>query len=138
MVENSFSDMLIRIKNGYLASQKAVEIPYSKIKEELANILLKEGYLTKIEIKKIKSGSGKKAVEIKILNVVLKYEGRKSALGGIKIISKPSRRTYIKKGKIYDVLGGRGLLILSTPKGLMTGKEARKKGFGGEVVGKIW
>lgn len=130
--------MLIRIKNGYLASQKAVEIPYSKIREELANILLKEGYLAKVETKKTKSGSGKKAVEIKILNAILKYEGRKSSLGGIKIISKPSRRVYVKKDKIYDVLGGRGLLILSTPKGLMTGKEARKKGLGGEVVGKIW
>lgn len=138
MVDTSFSDMLIRIKNAYLARQKTVEIPYSKIKDNLAKILLEEGYISKIEIKKSKSSQKKKAVEVKILKVDLKYESKKPAVEGIKVISKSSIRVYVKKGNIPRILGGRGLVVLSTTKGLMSGHEAQKKGLGGEVVGEVW
>lgn len=138
MVESPLSDMLSRIKNGYLARQKTVVIPHSKIKEELAKILLKAGYLAKVEIIKIASSAKKKAVETKVIKVALSYEGKKPVLEELKTISKPSLRVYVKKGKIPKVLGGRGLVILSTPQGLMTGKEAQKKGFGGEFICKVW
>lgn len=138
MVDTSFSDMLIRIKNAYLARQKTVEIPYSKIKDNLAKILLEEGYVSKIEIKKSKSSQKKKAIEVKILKVDLKYESKKPAVEGIKVISKSSIRVYVKKGNIPRILGGRGLVVLSTTKGLMSGHEAQKKGLGGEVVGEVW
>lgn len=132
------ADMLIRIKNAYLAGRKTVEIPYSKFNEETAKILLKEGYLTKVEVKGINKDAKKKAVELKILRMNLKYEGRKPRLEVVKIVSKPSSRVYVKKEKIPLVLGGRGLVILSTPQGLMTGREAKKKGVGGEIICQVW
>lgn len=138
MVENPLSDMMIRIKNGYLTGQKTVQIPYSKTRERLAEILIQGGYLAKKEIEKIKLSSKKKAVEVKIIKVDLRYEKREPALMGLKIVSKSSHRIYVKKGEIPHVLGGRGIVILSTPQGLMTGQEARKKDLGGEVICEVW
>lgn len=130
MVESPLSDILIRIKNGYLAGKKTVTVPYSKIIEKLAKILLGEGYLAKLEIVKEQS--------IKTLQVDLKYHSKRPAMEEVKIISKPSLKTYVKKKNIPLVLGGRGLVVISTPQGLMTGREARKKGLGGEIICEIW
>ena len=138
MVESPLTDMTIQIKNGYLAGKKIVELPFSKVNQELAKIFLKEGYLANVEIKKTKLSPKKKSAEVKIIKVGLKYEGKKPVLEGAKIISKPSLKVYVKKGNIPYILGGRGLVVLSTPKGLMTGREARQKGLGGEIICEVW
>ena len=137
MVENPISDMMVRLKNAALAGQKTMEVPFSGVREALAKILLEEGYLDKVEIEKIKS-LRKKDTIFKTLKIHLKYQGRKPVLEGVKVVSKPSQRFYVKKNNIPRVLGGRGLLILSTPHGLMAGKRARQKGIGGEVICKVW
>jgi len=121
------SDMLTRIRNAQKAEHKSVIMPLSKIKLEIAKILKKEGYIE--ELKK----SDKK--EKKLLEIDLKYP---VAINEIKRISKPGQRVYIKADKIKPVKNGYGISIISTPKGLMTGKEAKKAGLGGEALLEIW
>ena len=121
------SDMLTRIRNAQKAEHKSVIMPLSKIKLEIAKILKKEGYIE--ELKK----SDKK--EKKLLEIDLKYP---VAINEIKRISKPGQRVYIKADKIKPVKNGYGISIISTPKGLMTGKEARKASLGGEVLLEVW
>jgi len=133
MLTDSISDLLIRIKNGYLARQKRVTIPYSRIKEELSKLLVRNGYLEKYEVEKL----GERKARKEIL-VYLRYEEKSPALNDVKRISKPSLRIYTRKNKIPRVLGGLGIAIISTPQGLLTDGEARKAGLGGEVICKIW
>lgn len=123
------ADFLIRIKNGYLAGKKQVEVPYSKIKEKIAQILVKEGYLKEFKIENLK---------FKILKLTLKYEGKKPALEEVRRISKPGLRIYAKAKKIPAVRFGFGITIVSTSSGLMTLSQARKKNLGGEVICQIW
>lgn len=126
MTNDNLADYLTRIKNGYLARKKEVVIPWSKTKEGLTAILIKEGYLEKSELKEHD------------LVVGLKYDKKKPALTDLKRISKPGLRIYAKKTKIQRVLSGLGLTILSTSKGLMTNKEAKEKNLGGELICKVW
>lgn len=132
MLSDPIADFLARIKNGYLSKKKEIFVPYSKIKENLAKILVEEGYLTNSKKQEAKS---KKQDE---LVLTLKYEGKKQALTDIQRVSKPGLRIYVGKTKIPKVLGGLGIAIVSTSKGLMTDKEARKKWLGGEVICKVW
>jgi len=129
VVNDPIGDMLIRIKNGYLARRAVVEVPYSKMKEEIAKLLVKEGYLKKFKIENLK---------FKILKLELKYEGKRPAIEGVKRISKPGVRIYAKAGEIPKVKYGFGITIVSTSKGIMTGKEAKKKNLGGEVICQVW
>ena len=122
-------DMLTRIRNGYLARKKMVKVPYSRIKEQMAEILVKEGYLAKLKVRSEK---------FKILELGLKYEGKKPALTSIERVSKPGLRIYSPAKKIKQVCSGLGLSILSTSAGLMTNKEARKKNLGGEIICQVW
>jgi len=131
MMTDPISDFLIQIKNGYLARKANLIIPYSKIKEELANLLVKEGYLGKVEIQKAEKL--KKNIQISLV-----YKGKQPKLTDVVRVSKISRRVYVSKEEIPQVLGGLGITIISTPLGLMTGQEARKRGVGGEIVCKIW
>lgn len=130
VVSDSIGDMLARIKNGYLAKAKNVVIPHSTVKEELGKILVKSGYLENSEVKTEN--------KTKILKVALKYEGKKPVLTDIKRVSRPGLRIYVNKKNIPQVLGGLGTVIISTPKGLLTNKEVRKLGLGGEVICKVW
>ena len=127
------SDMLTRIRNAQAIGRPTVDIPFSKIKFSLAEILAKDGFAKKAE----KKGRGiKKKIEIELL-----YEDKKNTIpkiGQLKRISKPGKREYIKAKDIRPILGGRGINIISTSKELMTGKEAKKKGLGGEVLCEIW
>jgi small subunit ribosomal protein S8 len=129
VVNDPIGDMLIRIKNGYLARKDVVEVPYSKMKEEIAKILVKEGYLKKFKIENLK---------FKILKLELKYEGKRPAIEGVKRISKPGVRIYAKAGEIPKVKYGFGITIVSTSKGIMTDREAKKKNLGGEVICQVW
>ena len=116
------SDMLIRVKNGYLAKNRDVVVPWSKIKEAIAKILVKQGYLESAEVK----------------DHTLFLKTKKGSFTDVKIVSKPSLRVYVGKNDLPRVLGGLGFAIISTPFGLLTDKEARKKGLGGEVICEIW
>jgi len=139
MINDPIADFLIRIKNGYLAKKTEVSVPYSKIKENLGKILVEEGYLEKLKIPACPAGRRNPKSEIrKNLVLTLKYEKKKPALTDVQRVSKPGLRIYVDKTKIPKVLGGLGITIISTPKGLMTDKEARKKGLGGEVICKVW
>jgi len=139
MINDPIGDMLIRIKNGYLARKDVVEVPYSRMKEEIAKILVKEGYLesSKSKISPPKRRSRRNS-KFKILELKLKYEGKGPAIEEVKRISKPGVRIYAKADEIPKVKYGFGITIVSTPKGIMTDKEARKKNLGGEVICQVW
>lgn len=130
MVNDPIGDMLIQIKNAALAKRDAIEVPYSKLKKALGDILAREGYVASVE----KVGDDPKAM----LKITIQYKGGVSAITDVKRVSKPGLRWYVNKSNIPTVVGGMGIAIISTPAGLMTGKEARKAGTGGELLCKIW
>lgn len=113
-----------------MAGKLAIELPHSRLKMEVAKILSREGYIGSVE----KFGTGPKFM----IRIGIKYQGNEPAITGLKRISKPGLRWYIKKHAIPTVVGGMGIAILSTPQGIMTGTEAKKKGIGGELLCTIW
>ncbi|RJQ25890.1 30S ribosomal protein S8 [Candidatus Parcubacteria bacterium] len=123
-------DFLIRIKNAYMGGKKEVIFPYSKAVLSIAKILKEEGYIKEV---KEKEEDGKKGF---IINLV--YKEKKPAIEDIKIISKPSVHVYVGKNKIKKIVGAHGLGIVSTSNGMMTAKNAIKKGVGGEVICQIF
>jgi len=131
MMTDPVADMLTRLRNASKAKHQTTAIPASKLKEQIANILKDEGYITDFEVVN-DSPQG-------TLKVTLKYgEDREPALSGLKRVSKPGLRVYKGKTEIPRVLGGLGTVIISTPKGLMTGRDAWRQHIGGEVVAYIW
>ena len=125
------ADMLTRVRNAVLAGHSTVAIPSSKIKVEIAKILKDEGYIRNYKFLK----DGKQG----ILRVYLRYgNGQSNVVYGLKRISKPSRRVYVRSKDIKTVLNGLGISILSTSKGVMTDKKARKENVGGEILCNIW
>ncbi len=125
------ADMLTRIRNANTAGHDFVDIPASKIKKNIAEILLKEGYIKGCEIIE-----GEKQ---DIIRIQMKYaEGKQRVITGIKRISKPGLKVYAKAADVPKVLGGLGIAIISTSSGLITDKEARKLGVGGEVICYVW
>lgn len=130
MVNDPIGDMLIQIKNAALARNSEIELPHSKLKAALGKILLDEGYLASVE----KVGIDPKAN----LRVGIRYVNGESVITGVKRVSKPGLRWYVNKDTIPQVVGGMGIAILSTPQGIMTGSDAKKKGIGGELLCKIW
>ncbi|ABN54115.1 MAG TPA: 30S ribosomal protein S8 [Hungateiclostridium thermocellum] len=125
------ADMLTRIRNACSAKHETVDIPASNIKRAIANILLEEGYIKGIE----EIDDGKQGV----LRLKLKYTANKqNVISGLKRISKPGLRVYAGKSEIPKVLGGLGIAIISTSKGIMTDKKARAEGVGGEVLAFVW
>ena len=124
------ADMLTRIRNSAKAKHSTVDVPYSKVKNEIANILLKEGYVADIE--NVENGTHKN------IRITLKYRDSKSVIQGLKRISKPGLRIYAEKEELPRVLNGLGIAIISTSKGIVTDKVARNLGVGGEVMAYIW
>ena len=124
------ADMLTRIRNANSAKHVSVKIPFSKMKEGIANILKNEGYIKDFEIKE--DGSKKDVI------VALKYVDGENVIKGLKRISKPGRRVYSGVEDLPKVLGGLGIAIVSTPKGVITDKECRKHSVGGEVLCYVW
>lgn len=131
MTTDPISDMLTQIKNATMVKKPSVSIPFSNIKMEIAKVLQKEGYL-KTAVKK-----GKKIKKILTCDLVY-LEGNVSKVHDVARVSKTSRRVYIGVKEIRSVRQGSGLMVLSTPKGIMTDKEAREANVGGEVLFKIW
>lgn len=130
VVTDPIADMLIRVKNATLAGRESVLIPFSKMKYEIAKILKAEGFVEEIFIDKENS--------FPKIHIKLKFENKLPFISETQRVSKPGRRIYTGKEKIPRVLQGRGIVILSTSEGIMTGEEARKKGLGGEVLCKVW
>jgi len=124
------TDMLNRIRNAQAVLKETVEVPFSNFKYEIAKILEKNGFIEKVEKK------GKKTK--KIIEITLKYDNKIPAISGLKRISKPGQTIYLGHRKIKRVKGGYGIAIISTSKGLMTDKEARKQKLGGEVICEAW
>ena len=124
------ADMLTRIRNANAAKHASVSIPFSRIKESIANILKNEGYIVDYEIKE--EGA------IKDIVVTLKFVDGEEVVKGLRRISKPGRRVYSSVENLPKVLGGLGIAIVSTPKGVLTDKECRKHSVGGEVLCYVW
>jgi small subunit ribosomal protein S8 len=131
MNTDPISDYLTRIRNAQKANKKTVEIPKSKLKLKITEILLNNGFISSFETAETKNKQGK-------IIIKLKYSEGNGAILGLRRISKPGIRKYLSANKIPKVLNGLGINIVSTSKGLMTDKEARKQGIGGEVVCSIW
>ena len=121
--------MLTRIRNASQALLVDVEVPHSRTKESIAHILKREGYIADC------ATEGK---VIKKIKLVLKYQGRRGVIAGLRRVSSPGLRRYVRATEIPRVLGGMGISIMSTPKGVMTGLEAQKRNLGGELVCFIW
>jgi len=128
-MSDPIADMLTRIRNAGKALLPAVELPHSRMKESVAKILKSEGYV------------GDVAVEgnvIKKLKIRLKYQGKKNVIEGLKRVSRPGLRRYVGSTEIPRVLSGMGVSIVSTPEGVMTGEQAKKKNLGGELLCYVW
>ncbi len=129
------ADMFNRINNAQAVSHLTADIPFSKLKYEIAKILEKDKFIDKIEKPRAKAnvkGAGK------IFKIFLQYKDKIPAISKIKTISKSSQRVYLKADEIKPIRGGLGIVIISTSKGLMTGQEARKQKLGGEVICEVW
>jgi len=130
-MQDPIGDMLTRIRNAQAVRHQIVDIPFSKMKLKIAEILKQEGFI--LDFKKQRKNSQK------IIKIKLKYlENNVPAISGLKRVSKPSRRIYKKTKEIKKVKSGYGIAIISTSKGLMTDKEAKKRKLGGEVICEIW
>ena len=131
MVTDPIADMLTRIRNAVRARHPRVDMPASKLKTEIARIMKEEGYLSTYKV----VDENKK----KVLRVFFRYTNdRRSVLTGLRRVSRPGCRRYVGKVEIRAVVGGMGVSILSTPRGIMTGHAARKEGVGGELLCEVW
>ena len=132
------ADMLTRIRNATIAKHTRVDIPASTLKLEIARILELEGYIQSFKTVETPDGEGKSAVQ-KTIRVQLKYGPRgERVITGIERVSRPGRRVYFGREDVPTVLGGLGTSILTTSRGVMTGREARRQGVGGEVLCNVW
>ena len=131
MTSDPIADMLTRVRNAMAARHPKVDVPASKLKTEIARILKEEGYIANF---KAVDEDGRK-----VLRVYLKYgSNNEAAISKLERISRPGCRVYVGRNEIPRVLGGLGINILTTPRGVMTGRQARKEGVGGEVLCQIW
>ena len=131
-VTDPISDMLTRIRNAIMVNHESVSVPMSKMKESIAKIFLDEGFIEGFEVHRRGTPSAN-------IRLYLHYRDREeSAISGLRRVSKPGLRVYVKKGEIPRPYGGLGLTILSTSKGVMTGRQAWRDGIGGELLCYLW
>jgi small subunit ribosomal protein S8 len=130
MLTDPIADMLTRIRNAVCIKAEKVDIPISKMKLEIAKILKEEGFVRAYKILKDRKQG--------ILRVIPKYLDNESVISGLKRISKPGRRVYVDRKEIPTVMGGLGIAILTTSKGILSDKVCRREGIGGEVICYIW
>ena len=129
-MNDPIADMLTRLRNATAAGQSSLTLPYSKLKSDIAKILKKEGYINETELV---TEEGHQAIKIQT-----KFVNKTSAISGLKRVSRPGLRRYVGAGEIPRVLGGMGIAVLSTSRGILTGHEARKQKVGGELLAYIW
>ena len=128
------ADFLTRIRNGITAAHETVEMPSSKLKQEMARILTEQGYIDGWDVRPVDETHPGETLVVR-----LKYtEARVSVISGLKRVSRPGRRSYVDSKHIPKVLGGMGTAILTTSKGVLTGHQARQQGVGGEVLAIVW
>ena len=128
------ADFLTRVRNAIRAAHETVDVPASKLKGEMARILDEQGYIDSFAIMPAPDGGAGQVIQIR-----LKYtDERRSAITGLRRVSRPGRRTYVDSKSIPKVLGGMGTSIVSTSRGVMTGHDARAAGIGGEVLAQVW
>lgn len=131
MMTDPIADMLTRVRNAFSARHARTEVPASRVKAEIARILVQEGYIQ--DMRPVEK-EGKK-----FLTLTLRYgPGGERAISGIQRVSRSGCRVYVGKEAIPKVLGGLGITIISTPQGMMTGAESRRRGLGGEVICNVW
>ena len=130
VMTDPIADMLTRIRNANQAKHESVEMPASRLKLEILEVLKNEGYISEYE----KVEDGKQGV----IKVTLKYNNKERVIKGLKKISKPGLRVYVKSTELPKVLNGLGVAIISTSNGVMTDREARKNKLGGEVIAFVW
>ena len=130
MTSDPIADLLNRIRNAGSALHPQVSVPHSKMKEAIAGVLQREGYLSSVAVE------GEKAS--KVIRIGLKYNSRKPVIVGLRQISTPGLRRYVGSTEMTRVLGGMGVAVVSTPKGIMTGSEARRQNIGGELLCYVW
>ena len=131
MMTDPIADMLARIRNAALARHDRAEMPHSRLKEHVAKVLKGEGYVDDV---RVSEGEGPKT-----LTLVLRYgQGRSSAIDGLRRVSTPGRRVYVRHDRITRVCSGMGISILSTSRGVMTDREARRQRVGGELLCEVW
>ena len=131
MVTDPISNMIISMKNGAMVSKQTVVIPFSKLKQAIAMCLKEQGYIHEVSKKTEKNN-------VPVLEIALAYNNGVSRITDVKRMSKPSRRTYLGVHDIHGVKNGHGIVVLSTPKGILTDKQARKESVGGEALFMIW
>ncbi|HSX41551.1 MAG TPA: 30S ribosomal protein S8 [Candidatus Saccharimonadales bacterium] len=131
MTTDPIADMLTRIRNGLAVRKASVLVPHSKMKEAIAGILKDNGFVTGFKVETASDG-------FKTMTVALDDGSHQPSLSNLQRISKPGRRVYYSSADIPLILGGRGMVIISTSKGVMSGREARKAGLGGELICKVW
>ncbi len=129
MNTDPIADLLTRIRNATRSGKAELLVPYSRLKADMAAILKKEGYITDFEVK----SEGR--AQLRIVN---KFSGKTSAITGLKRISRPGLRRYVGSTEIPRVLGGMGISILSTPRGVLSGRDARRQKVGGELLAYVW
>jgi small subunit ribosomal protein S8 len=130
MVNDPIGDLIVQLKNASMAKKKHISLPYSKMKHALCKLLVDEGYIETVE----QTGDEPKTV----LTIALRYKNSIPVITDLKRKSKPGLRVYVGKHAIPTVIGGMGIAVLSTPQGIVTGKEAKKRGIGGELLCEIW
>ncbi|HUI07472.1 MAG TPA: 30S ribosomal protein S8 [Verrucomicrobiae bacterium] len=130
-VTDSIGDMLTRIRNANRALKPDVVVPYSRLKAEIAKVLKREGYIADFYAEKLEPGK-------QVLKIQLKMIGKERTIVGIKRISRPGLRRYVSAQAVPRVLGGMGISILTTSRGVMTGREAKKANVGGELLAYVW
>ncbi len=130
MINDPIADLLTRIRNANQRRHKSLNVPYSKIKHEIVEILEQEGYI--LDFKVVGENTGKEIV------IYLKYKGSNRVITGLKRISKPGLRVYSESKKLPLVLNGYGIAIISTSKGIMTAEKAKEINLGGEVIAFVW
>jgi small subunit ribosomal protein S8 len=131
MMTDPIADMLTRIRNGNMAHHDRVEMPHSKLKEHVATVMKSEGYLDDVRVSE--------SDDAKTLTVLLRYgRDRQAAIDGLRRVSTPGRRVYVRHDRIQRVCSGMGISILSTSRGVMTDREARRQRVGGELLCEVW
>ncbi len=131
MMTDPIADMLTRIRNANMAKLEKVDVPASKLKIELTKILKEKGFVKSFKVVRDRKQG--------IIRISMKYlEGQEKAITGLKRISKPGRRIYVDKAKIPRVMGGYGIAVLTTSKGVLTDEACRREGVGGEILCNIW
>jgi small subunit ribosomal protein S8 len=131
MMTDPIADMLTRIRNAAMARHDRVELPHSKLKEHVAGVMKLEGYLDDVRISE--------GEDPRTLTLVLRYgRDRQSAIDGLRRVSSPGRRVYVRHDRIQRVCSGMGISILSTSRGVMTDREARRQRVGGELLCEVW